>query len=60
MVEHAFNLSTREKEAEAQAGRFLLVQGQPGLCNEFQASQGLQNETLFQKNKIQQINSKNK
>jgi hypothetical protein len=37
VVAHAFNLSTWEAEAEAEAGRF---RGQPGLQNEFQDSQG--------------------
>lgn len=37
MVGHTFNTSTQETEA----GRSLLVEGQLGLHNEFQASQGL-------------------
>ena len=40
VVAHAFNPSTWEAEAEAEAGGSLGVQGQSGLQSEFQDSQG--------------------
>lgn len=49
MVEHAFNPNTREVEAEA--GRSLLGQGQPGLYNEFQSSQGYKVRPRLRKTK---------
>ena len=54
MVGHTFNFSTHD----ADAGRSLWVQGQPGLNSEFQDSQGY-GERLCLKEKQKQNKAKN-
>jgi hypothetical protein len=53
-VVHAFNPSTWE----AEAGRFFLIWGQPGLQSKLQDSQGYTEKPCLEKNK--QKNPKNK
>jgi hypothetical protein len=52
-VVHAFNPSTREAKAEAEAGGFLSSRprGQPGLQSEFQDSQGYTEKPCLEKQK---------
>jgi hypothetical protein len=50
MIANAFNCSTLE--AEAQAGEFCWVQGQPGLHSQFQDSQGYIIDSNIEKIKI--------
>jgi hypothetical protein len=50
MVAHAFNPSTWEAEAEAEAGGFL-IQGQPDLQREFQDSQSYTDTLSWKTNK---------
>ena len=51
MVTHTFNHSTRE----AEAGRYLLVLGQPGLQSEFQDNRGHIEKQNKKQNKNKQI-----